>query len=745
MSIINLYRQYRDKWWALPLVLPTLLLPLARWTNTYAELNGNEVSLYYLPLALVLSLMLFFGWSALPGIIIGLWCTVARRMAPEEAVGVIFHFLIPVVLCWGGYRIFVPRRQQISHGNVGLMPQRLFWQMLLPSAIFLVLSQFAEYLGLHPRATGLIGIDPFSLRSLITFQALMVGCLTGVPLCYFLLRIIRNPLHIRGFISQIRLQIDPKIKRVEFIFWALTLLMLLVLLLIPLSNTSTIFSTNYTLSLLMPVMLWGAMRFGYRFIAMVWTPVLILIIHFHDRYLPFSMGYNNQLAITSSSYLVFSFIIAYMAMLATQQRLIHARVRRMAFLDPVVHMPNLRALSRALESSPWSVLCFLRIPELELLGRHYGVMLRIQYKQNLAEHLSALLQPNEAVHHLSGHDLVIRMNSDDHKARIDALDKHLKQFRFVWDGMPLQPAVGLSYCSVRSPVKHLYLLLGELNTIADMSLTSGHPENMQRRGAIHVQHGLKDKVAMMNQILQALELDRFRLMAQPIVGIRGDSYHEVLLRMVGENGETINPDSFLPVAHEFGLASRIDLWVLENTLSFMNQHRHTLPGLRLAVNLSPVSVSRSQFPQEVEQRLARFGVEPWQLIFELTENHSLNNPEQARQTLAHLQALGCRVAIDDFGTGYASYARLKSLNVDLLKIDGSFIRNLVTSSLDYQVVASICHLARMKNMQVVAEYVETEEIRQAVMSLGIDYMQGYEIGEPVPLETLANLDVPKAV
>ncbi|VDR25453.1 Cyclic di-GMP phosphodiesterase YfgF [Raoultella terrigena] len=100
MSIINLYRQYRDKWWALPLVLPTLLLPLARWTNTYAELNGNEVPLYYLPLALVLSLMLFFGWDALPGIIIGLWCTVTRDMAPEEAVGVIFHFLIPVVLCW---------------------------------------------------------------------------------------------------------------------------------------------------------------------------------------------------------------------------------------------------------------------------------------------------------------------------------------------------------------------------------------------------------------------------------------------------------------------------------------------------------------------------------------------------------------------------------------------------------------------------------------------------------------------
>jgi len=101
-----------------------------------------------------------------------------------------------------------------------------------------------------------------------------------------------------------------------------------------------------------------------------------------------------------------------------------------------------------------------------------------------------------------------------------------------------------------------------------------------------------------------------------------------------------------------------------------------------------------------------------------------------------LQALGCRVAIDDFGTGYASYARLKTLNVDLLKIDGSFIRNLHSSSLDYQVVASICHLARMKNMQVVAECVETPEIRQAALSLGIDYLQGYEIGQPVPLASL---------
>jgi EAL domain-containing protein (putative c-di-GMP-specific phosphodiesterase class I) len=98
--------------------------------------------------------------------------------------------------------------------------------------------------------------------------------------------------------------------------------------------------------------------------------------------------------------------------------------------------------------------------------------------------------------------------------------------------------------------------------------------------------------------------------------------------------------------------------------------------------------------------------------------------------------MGVRIAIDDFGTGYASYARLKSVDADILKIDGSFIRNIVSNSLDYQIVASICHLARMKKMLVVAEYVESEEIRSAVHALGIDYVQGYLIGKPVALESL---------
>nr|WP_318384740.1 EAL domain-containing protein [uncultured Enterobacter sp.] len=738
MNFKKTYHAFKDKWWALPLVLPGALLPLVSLANTSTLIEGGGVVLYYLPLGFFISLMLFFGWAAVPGIALALFHHYYPQAGVPEALAKTAHFLLPVVLSWGGYRVFVTRRHMVSYGNISLMGQRIFWQVFCPASLFLIIFQFATYLGLYDNYDALTGVGPLSIRTLINFQALLVGCITGVPMCYLLIRLLRHPRYVKSFISQLKREFDPKTTRVELGIWLGALGLFLALLLAPWNESSTIFSTNYTLTLLMPVMLWGSMRFGYRFMSIVWTPLLIVSIHYFYCYLPIHQGYDIQLTITSSSYLVFSFIITYMSMLATRQRIIHVRARQLAYLDPVLHMPNLRALNRALAKSPWSVICFLRIPELEILGRNYGVMLRIQYKQKLSEWIRTSLHENENedVYHLSGHDLAIRMNTESHQTRIDELDQRIKKFRFVWDGMPLQPQVGISFCYVRSPVTHLYLLLGELSTIADLSLATNHPESLQHRGAANLQRGLKDKVEMMNRLQRALEEDRFRLMAQPIAGIRGDNYHEILLRLVGDNGELISPDNFLPVAHELGLSSRIDIWVIAHTLQFMDTHREALPGQRFSVNLSPSSVCRAQFSQEVSLLLKLHNIEAWQLIFEVTESNSLSNIEQANQTLGQLQNMGCRVAIDDFGTGYASYARLKNVNADILKIDGSFIRNITSNSLDYQIVASICHLARMKKMHVVAEYVESEEIRCAAIALGIDYLQGYLIGKPEPLADL---------
>jgi len=736
MTIFSVLKQHKDRWWALPFILPVVLLPVLSEANTLTQLGGALVALYYLPLSFLLSVMMFFGLEAIPGIALSLFFRYYPSVGLFETLAGILHFLVPLVLSWGGYRVFAPRRNMAAYGDMRLMAQRIFWQVFCPATLFLILFQFAVYLGVYDSRQSLAGLNPLNIRTLINYQALLVSGLTGVPLSYLLIRLIRHPRYINALISQVRAQIDKKVTVVEFLIWAIVLGGLLSLLLIPMNENSTIFSTNYTLSLLMPVMLWGAMRFGYKLMSIIWTPVLLVSIHYFYHYIPMHQGYGMQLAITSSSYLVFSFVVIYMSMLATRQRAVTVRSRRLALLDPVVHMPNLRALSRDLAKKPWSAICLLRIPELEVLGRNYGVMLRIQYKQQLAQWINGTLQGNEKVYHLTGYDLAVRLNAESHQQRIETLDEHIKQFRFIWDGMPLQPQVGVSYCYVRSPVNHLYLVLGELGEIADLSLSTNHPENLQQRGAVHLQRNLKDKVEMMSRLQHALERGKFVLMVQPVRGLRGDCYHEVLLRMPDADGMLISPDQFLPVAQEFGLSSRVDLWVLERTLRFLAEHRDRLPGQRFAINLAPSTVCRVQFPLEVSRLLVQYAVEPWQLIFEVTESSTFGNAEQAAQTLRQLQKMGVRIAIDDFGTGYASYARLKSVDADILKIDGSFIRNIVSNSLDYQIVASICHLARMKKMLVVAEYVETEEIRSAVHALGIDYVQGYLIGKPAELESL---------
>lgn len=742
MRLNKKYSAIRDKWWALPLILPSFLLPIISHANTYAHVTNGNVILFYLPLALMMSLMLFFGWAALPGIALAIFFRKYPQVGLNETLATIAHFIITIVLGWGGYRVFTPRRSHISHGDSHLIFPRMFWQVFCPATLFLVLFQFAAFVGMYESKLNLMGETPFTINALINYQALLVGNLIGIPLFYFIIRSIRNPLHLRGYYSQLKLQFDAKASKKEVVIWLMVLAAFLALLCMPLNVNSSIFSTNYTFSLLLPVMLWGAMRYGYRFISLLWAPVLIVAIQNYQSYIPYYSGYDVQLAIASSSYLVFSFVINYLSVLATRQRIVNSRARRLAFLDPVVHLPNLRALNRALKSAPWSALCFLRIPELEVLGKNYGIMLRIQYKQKLSHWITEKLGPGEYVYQMSGHDLVLRLNTESHQQRIEAIDEHIKQFRFVWDGMTFQPPVGVSYCYVRSPVNHIYLLLGELSTIAELSILTNTPENLERRGAINLQRNMKDKVAMINRLQLALEHDRFCLMAQPIEGIRGDTYHEILLRLQDDQGGMIGPDAFLPIAHEFGLASRIDLWVIENTLRFMAAHRAEMPARRFALNLSAPSICRSRFSLEVSKLLTRYQIEAWQLIFEVTESYALINAEQAQMTLSSLQQLGCQIAIDDFGTGYASYARLKHIDANILKIDGSFIRNMVSNSLDYQIVASICHLARMKKMQVVAEFVESEEIRSAVISLGIDYMQGYLIGVPQPLTDILKEKVP---
>jgi diguanylate cyclase (GGDEF)-like protein len=232
-------------------------------------------------------------------------------------------------------------------------------------------------------------------------------------------------------------------------------------------------------------------------------------------------------------------------------------------------------------------------------------------------------------------------------------------------------------------------------------------------------------------IAEALSQDRFELRFQPIVEVSTGHivHYEALLRMRDAQGEMVYPDRFVPVAEKTGQIQAIDHWVLSHALGIMNAR----PELHLSVNLSANAMDDPLLLPDIEQLLKRFAVEPLRLTFEITETAAINSILRATRLMRGIQRLGCRFALDDFGSGYASYAYLRQLPVDDVKVDGAFIRNLSRSREDRIFVKAITDIAHGMGKRVIAEFVEDGDILRVLEELGVDLAQGYHFGRPMPL------------
>ena len=736
MTLSVLKHQFTRRWWGLPLIIACLLMPLASAMSVRLWIPQGYVYLIYLPLALMIALLMVFDWGALPGIALALGWHYFQRYTVLQATIIIVLTMATLMLCWSGYRAQTSKRWSISFGELSFVSARLFWLALAMPTLFIVLMQLAMPIGILPETNSVFAHNPYSLHTLLNYQSLLLASLATVQLFYFSLRMVRSPHFFRILRRRCRQQCATGVTLREGASWLALMLAALAMLMLFQTSPNNLLTTEYGIPLLLPLMLWAALRFGYLFTSLCWGILLVVLYQLRDRFMDPSVEPYN-LAVISANLLVFTLTILLMSAISTRQRRLLARARDMALTDPVVGLPNLRALNQDIARQVGSALCFLRIPDLDRLSRTYGLKLRIQYKRSLASHLQPYLLEGEGIYQLPGFDLVVRLGNDGFQSRIEGLEARLKDYHLSWDGMPIHPDVGISYCTVYPPVLHLYELLGEMSAMAEISLRSGHAENLQQSEKVPAQRHVNEKLEMLHDVQGALRSGGFSLMAQKIQGVRGDDFYEILLRMVNAQGEHIKPASFMPIVQEFGLTWEVDRMVLDRALTFIDRHRDALPGIRLAVNLFAGTLCRPQLAAEIAARLKASSIEPWQLIIEVTESPLLSDHSWGNRTIAQLRQLGCRVAIDDFGTGYASYVSLKQVQVDMLKIDGSFIRNMLDNSLDYQIIESICMVARLKRMQIVAESVENEETAAALRKLGIDYLQGLAIGQPLPLPQLA--------
>jgi EAL domain-containing protein (putative c-di-GMP-specific phosphodiesterase class I)/integral membrane sensor domain MASE1/GGDEF domain-containing protein len=212
---------------------------------------------------------------------------------------------------------------------------------------------------------------------------------------------------------------------------------------------------------------------------------------------------------------------------------------------------------------------------------------------------------------------------------------------------------------------------------------------------------------------------------------------EILVRMADQQGRLIPPASFLPLAVSAGLMSDVDRAVIAQTFAWFAAHRYWLVRVgKCSINLSGVSLVSGGIVDFVAGELMRNQLPPEKFAFEVTESEALSDPNRAVDTLLALRSMGFRIALDDFGTGFATYDYLKRFKVDDLKIDGSFIRNILHEPLDQEIVRSVVNVARRLGLTTIAEFVSSPEIARAVAALGVDRLQGYAIAEPMSLADL---------
>jgi len=248
-------------------------------------------------------------------------------------------------------------------------------------------------------------------------------------------------------------------------------------------------------------------------------------------------------------------------------------------------------------------------------------------------------------------------------------------------------------------------------------------------------------ILVIGRLRDALDNDKFRLDAQPILPLRGNygrPRFELLIRMLGERGEIIPPAKFLSSAERYQLMPTVDRWVVHRACELLGAHSAAVGEeiARFAINLSGQSLQDESFLDYVVGEIRTSKLPANVLCFELTETATIGNLEKAQHFLRTLQALGCQFALDDFGTGVSSLAYLKDLSINYLKIDGTFVRDSVGNTRSESMIKAIAQLAKVMCMETIAEYVETDLLRARMADLGVDYGQGFAMGKAQPLEDL---------
>ncbi|WP_226648935.1 EAL domain-containing protein [Microbulbifer variabilis] len=421
--------------------------------------------------------------------------------------------------------------------------------------------------------------------------------------------------------------------------------------------------------------------------------------------------------------------------------------------DALTRLPNRqyferelqKLLSQCVDKRQHHVLLYLDVYQFKVINDTLGFVAGDQ----LLVQLVSLLQQG-----LSKADLFARVGSDEFAillrdctleegGRVVArLRESVQDFSFHWQGSDSRVAVSVGVVGVDRFTPSASQLLATANDACCSARDQGR-NRVKLFGDSRKVLEKRRESTWVAEIHAALREDRLMLYRQPVVSLKGARelhHYEILVRMRGRDGGVISPGLFLPAAERYGLIEEVDRWVIRRVFRYMAQEQ--LIGIdtaSYAINISGISLGDDTFADFVLEAMSEEGVTPSRVQFEITETSAINNLERALIFIHKLRAAGCSFALDDFGRGVSSLAYLRQLPVDFLKIDGSFVRNMLEDEIDSAMVSTIDHLAKRMGISTIAEYVESPELMDKLCRMGVDYAQGFgiaaasglpDIGEP---------------
>ena len=350
-----------------------------------------------------------------------------------------------------------------------------------------------------------------------------------------------------------------------------------------------------------------------------------------------------------------------------------------------------------------------------------------------------------------GSDVVARLGGDEFVVLIADVDKQtiqsiaesyrntLAEHDFHYEGRTVDVGCSIGVSIVNQESTSPSEILSQADVACHLAKKAG-------RNRVHIfsnkdtrdVHTMSIDMGWSRRIRQSLENDRFVLAVQPIYSIqkREIESYEILIRMRDDDDSIIMPSGFLPTADRFGLSVDIDAWVIEHAIKHMAYLNEKGISVRYAINLSGQSMTTLHIAELIPQLIKETKIDAAALTFEVTETTAISDVDTAIALLSHLRDLGCKTALDDFGSGMSSFAYLQELPVDIVKIDGRFVRNITSSSVDQAMVRAMHEIAHALDKKTVAEFVENEHHFKTLSIIGVDYAQGYHLGKPMLIDDM---------